>query len=197
MGPWTRLSAKEPVVKSTVTLSFLLSIQVRSQVTYYANFLHPFQKAIWAAFVLYCKTSSACHLKPNPLGEILALFNLQQTGFQSLYLDSKETLACGAFSFVKPIDLLVCKTAVSGDTGPSSNGFFLLAFAECWGEHFSCSPVVFGLEKSFEMWTERFLLSKNKCTLYTFIFSIRYWTQLIFQQSWDWNLDLFDISGVT
>lgn len=124
---WVHELDSAPVDKSTVTVSFLLSIQDRSQVTYYANFLHPFQKAIWAAFVLYCKPSSACHLKPNPLGEILALFNLQQTGFQSLYLDSKETLACGAFSFVKLIDLLVCKTAVSGDTGPSSNGFFF-----CW-----------------------------------------------------------------
>lgn len=38
----------------------------------------------------------------------------------------KPALARRAFTFVKPVDPRAGKTAVFGDTGPSSNGFSLL-----------------------------------------------------------------------
>lgn len=49
-------------------------------------------------------------------------------GFKAVGNCIKKMLACRAFSFVKPVDLLACETAVSGDTGPSSNGFFFVGF---------------------------------------------------------------------
>lgn len=40
----------------------------------------------------------------------------------------KGNVTCRAFSFVKPIELLACGAAVSGDTGPASNGLLFVGF---------------------------------------------------------------------
>lgn len=48
------------------------------------------QKADQTAFLLYSKPSFMCYLKTIPSGEILVLFSSQQTGFQTLCLDSKQ-----------------------------------------------------------------------------------------------------------
>lgn len=78
------------------------------------------------AFVLYSKPSSASYLKTSPWREILALFTADRISV--FIFGFKAAGNCIKEMFDKAMELLACETAVSGDTGPSSNGLLFVGF---------------------------------------------------------------------
>lgn len=87
----------------------------------------------------------------------------------------KKTPACRAFSFVKPIDLLACKTAVSGDTGLSSNGCYFVGFCRMLRRAVLISSCCFWMrKKALKCELKSFYSLKINIHGILFIFSIRY-----------------------